>query len=268
MADETFLAALEDRARLLGAFYRASYIELTKSPSNLWIATAIQFFYYAAQLLFWLGVKNSAAGGSFISDERLHGFLVTLCLVDNLYCCFFGPGSAHAAASITEGALEPYLLWPRSPLGVMVFSRPNWSFLPCVVVSAAAAAAYYVVYGVEARYIALHLAAVLCGVLVLDAISFIYRLSSFWTASIIQVRNSNPSFKIMVRPLAAFNGKLRIFLLTIFPALFITGVPADLLSGSLAPLWLGAGVLAAGLLWAYVSLMWSAGVKRYGRLAI
>ncbi len=257
---------LRDWGGLLAAFYRSSYIELTKSPSNLWIATAIQLFYYAAQLLFWLGVKNSAAGARFISDAQLHGFLITLGLVDNLYCCFLGPGSAYAAASITEGALEPYLLWPRSPLGVMVFSRPNWSFLPCVMISATATAFYYHYYGVAPRVIALHMAAVVCGVFVLDAISFIYRLSAFWTASIIQVRNSNPSFKIMVRPLAAFNGKLRIFLLTVFPALFITGVPADLLSGTLAPLWLAAGTVATGLLWVYVHLIWTAGVKRYGRL--
>lgn len=267
MAVESGFARLKDRAELLGAFYRAAYIELTKSPSNVWISTAIQLFYYAAQLLFWLGVKDSAAGGRFISNADLHGFLITLGLVDNLYLCFLGPGSARAAASITEGALEPYLLWPRSPLAVMIFSRPNWSFLPCVLLSAAAAAVYYWTYGVGAGFIALHLAGVVCGVFVLNAISFIYRLTSFWTASIVQVRNSNPSFKIMVRPLGAFSGKLRLFLLTVFPALFITGVPAELLTGARAPLWLAAGVAAAGLLWAYVNLMWTVGVRRYGKLA-
>jgi ABC-2 type transport system permease protein len=168
---------------------------------------------------------------------------------------------------ITENALERHLLWPRAPLGVLAFCRPNLSYVPCVVLASAAAGAYYVHYHIGFWRIGLHLAAVLCGVFVLDAISFIYRLTSFWTTSIVRVRNSNPSFKIMVRPLGAFQGKLTILLLTLFPALYITAVPASLLSPEARPYWLAAGFLAAGLLWLYAHRVWTVGVRRYARIA-
>jgi ABC-2 type transport system permease protein len=147
----------------------------------------------------------------------------------------------------------------------MIFSRPNWSYLPCVLLSLIAAAVFYAHYGISFGMIVLHGVAVLLGMFVLDAISFIYRLTSFWTSSIVQVRNSNPSFKIMVRPLSAFGGKLRLFLLTIFPALFITGVPSSLLTRALAPFWLAACGIAAGILWAYVGVIWTVGSRRYGK---
>lgn len=267
MAREPAIARLKDWGGLLAAFYRVSFIEVTKSPANLWLSTGLQLFYYAAQALFWLGIRNTAAGRGFMSEPQLFGFLVTLGLVDNLYLCFVGPGSLYASAMITEGNLERHLLWPRSPLGVLIFCRPNLSYLPCVFLSLTAAAAFYLHYHVGPWRIILHLAAVLCGVFVLNAISFIYRLTSFWTSSIVRVRNSNPSFKIMVRPLGAFEGKLKIFLMTLFPALYITAVPAGLLSPEMKPLWLAAGALGAGLLWFYVHLIWTAGVRRYGRIA-
>jgi ABC-2 type transport system permease protein len=106
------------------------------------------------------------------------------------------------------------------------------------------------------------------GVIVLNLISFIYRLSSFWTAAIVQIRNSNPSFKIMVRPLDAFGGPLKLILMTVFPALFITGVPAQILTGQLNSLWLF-GAMAASLWLAIVLVwLWKYGLRRYGVTAV
>jgi ABC-2 type transport system permease protein len=258
---------IADQSSLLAAFYRASFIELTKSPKNMWLSSASQVFYYVAQFLFWAGIINTGAGGDFLSDRRLLGFLVTLSLVDNFYLFLLGQGSAHAVSRITGGTLDALLLWPRSTLAVLVFARPNWSYLPCALISAAVAGCYYLHFHVGGIQIALHLAGVFFGIFVLNAISFIYRLTAFWTSSIIQVRYSNPSFKIMVRPLSAFSGMTKLFLLTVFPALFITGVPSDVLSGAVRPAGVLAGAAACLLLWSYAALLWKAGIKRYGRIA-
>lgn len=258
---------IKDHLRLLAAFYRASFIELTKSPKNMWLASASQLFYYVAQLLFWAGIANTGAGNDVVSDRRLLGFLVTLGLVDNFYLFLLGQGSSHAVGRITSGSLDALLLWPRPALAVLVFSRPSWSYLPCAAISLAVAGAYYLHFGIGPGAAALHLAAVFCGIFVLNAISFMYRLTAFWTSSIIQVRYSNPSFKIMVRPLSAFSGSTKLFLMTIFPALFITGVPADVLSGATGPMGLCAGAGACLLLWSYVAIIWKIGIQRYGRVA-
>jgi ABC-2 type transport system permease protein len=101
------------------------------------------------------------------------------------------------------------------------------------------------------------------GIAVLNAISFIYRLSAFWTAAIVQVRNSNPSFKIMVRPFESFQGKIRFFLLTIFPALFITGIPSEILNGSLSAAWFFGSIFAVLWLYGLLIVIWGCGVRRY-----
>lgn len=255
------MAAKDWLLHLMPRFYRASFLTLTKSRSNLWLSSWMQIFFYIAQFLFWTGLQGHQ---NLLTGIDLYGFFVTMALIDNAYLAFFGPGSLLAQELILSRKLEQLILYPRSALMLLMFMRPNLHFLPCFVLSVAAFIVYVVMADVSFLTIGVFLLAALFGILTLNLISFLYRFTSFWTASIVQIRNANPSFKIMVRPLDAFYGPLRMILLTLFPALFITGVPAKMLAGEYSAYWLLWGSVAVCWLWLLVCLMWKRGLRRYG----
>ena len=99
--------------------------------------------------------------------------------------------------------------------------------------------------------------------MILNGISFLYRLTVFWTAAIVAVRHSNPSFKVMVRPGDSFQGPVRLFLYTALPALFITAVPSEIFWQTKAAGWLVLSAVVCVVVWTTVALMWRAGVRRY-----
>jgi ABC-2 type transport system permease protein len=256
-----------DYVQLLKAFYRAAWIEATKSPINFWISSLVQITFYIAQILFWVGIRSTSAGKHFMNDRDLLGFLLTLCAVDNLYLFLLGPGSVQLMNRILKQNLDSLLMWPRSTLGVLVFFKPNFNFLPMAALSLVLMSAYHLYHQTALSLILLHSISIVIGIFILNAISFIYRLSAFWTRSIVDIRNSNPSFKIIVRPFDSFSGMAKLFLLTVFPALFITGVPSKILKSNFAFVWLFGSIGAATLLWLYVAILWQHGLKRYGKKA-
>lgn len=252
---------------LTHAHYRGAFLVQTKNPKSVWFSSAMQGFYYVAQFAFWLGIRSQPAGQALASQEQMISFLVTLSLVDNTYLFLLGPGSLRAADKIMRLELDALLLQPRHPLRVLAFLSPNFNFLPLAVLSWV----IFIVYGVTAHVpwnvqVVSFLASLL-GVFTLNSISFLFRLTSFWTRSIIQVRNANPSFKIMVRPYDSFSGAIRLVFLTAFPALFLTGVPAQILAGKFGPIWLLGAAAAAVASWFYVEKMWFIGVRTYARRA-
>lgn len=257
-------AEMRDRWQLLCALYRAAYRQLTKSPSNLWISALVQVFYYLAQFGFWLGVRQTNAGQQFLSDAGLYGFLVTLGVVDNIYLLLFGSGSAMAEQRIATQTLEPLLTRPRSALRMLVWGYPNWSHLPATLVSIVFLVWYYLANDIATATIMIHLIAIALGIAIMNGISFLYRLSTFWTRAITQIRHSNPSYKIIIRPYAAFHGPIKFTLLTIFPALLITALPAELLTNGLPPAWLLYCAFMTVMVWAAVRWMWQQGLRRYG----
>lgn len=254
---------VRDLYRLYVVHLLARLSVVKKSPVNLWFAAFVQAAYYAAQILFWAGVRAAGGDLGMLSDRDLFAFLVTLAVVDNAYLVFFGEGSHAMEERISSATLEPILLQPRHPLLSFALLFINVSHLPGLVISLASWGAYLVAFDVPPAAAVVHGAAMVAGAAILSGISFIYRLSTFWTAAIVAVRSSNPSYKIMVRPLAAFRGPLRVVLLTAFPALFITGVPAEILTGARAPGWLALSVLAAIFVWCLAAVLWRRGVRRY-----
>jgi ABC-2 type transport system permease protein len=260
-------AELQDLWDLTRAHYRASLLVYTKNPRAVWFSSAMQGFYYVAQFAFWLGIRSQPAGQALASEEQMLSFLITLSLVDNTYLFFLGPGSLRASDKIIRLELDSVLLQPRDALRMLAFLSPNFNFLPIAILSWV----IFIVYGVTAHVPwdvqVVSFLASLIGVFILNSISFLFRLTSFWTRSIIQVRNANPSFKIMVRPYDSFSGAIRLVLLTVFPALFLTGVPAQILAGKFGFVWVFGAVAAAAASWFYVEKMWSAGVRSYARRA-
>jgi ABC-2 type transport system permease protein len=259
---------LRDRLALLAAFYKASWTITLKSPLNVWIANLLRLVYYGAMFLFWFGVRSTEAGAEFMSQSEVYGFLITVGVVENAFLCFVGRGSLDLMHKISTLTLEPVLLWPRNAIACFALLRPNLIYLPIFVLFVIIQAVYYAMVRPDPQVIVIHLVAVTCGIFVLSGISFVYRLTAFWTDSIVRVRHSNPSFKILIRPASAFQGALRLVLMTIFPALFITGVPYELLVQEQPGTVVLLSILAALTVWGYVLLIWRIGVRRYARLAV
>lgn len=259
---------LRDKWVLLRTFYRASWLVTVKSPTNLWLSNILRVVYYAAMFLFWYGVRSTRAGAEFMSRGEVYGFLITVGVVENLVLCFIGRGSLDLAARVSRQTLEPVLALPRGTLACFVLLRPNPIYFPILGLFVVAQVFYYAYGDFSPRFVVAHVVTVLCGALVLSGITFIYRLTSFWTDSIVRVKHSNPSFKILIRPASAFQGKLRFILLTLFPALFITGIPYELLMGERSLVWILLCTLAMTVVWGYVLLLWRFGVQRYGKRVI
>lgn len=256
---------LLDYIRLLKVFYKLQLSQALKSPINFWTATLVQTAYYAAQIFFWVGIRSTNAGAQWMTESQLVSFLVTVCLVDNLYLFLFGRGSMILMQKVRTLTLDNLLLWPRSKLGTLLWISPNWTYLPCVVLSLIAFVWLHT--NSTLALAATHLAACIIGLLIMNGISFLFRMTTFWSSGVTLIRHANPSYKIMVRPFDAFETKMRIFLLTLFPALFITGVPAQIADGRLDNRWLVAGLLASVALWAVVCMVWRLGVSRYSRVS-
>lgn len=254
---------LQDKYQLFKAHCRANWSVVKKSPINLWMTFLIQLSYYFAQILFWYGVVSMSHNDIFVEQNFLYGFIITLAVVDNLYLFLVGQGSIFAQNLIVQQNLEFYLFKPRHAIFMLVFSHVNFTHIIGVVISIVALMWYYMSFSIDIVTVIFHLLSILIGVFVLNGISFLYRLTSFWTSAIVSVRNSNPSFKVMVRPLEAFQGKIRFFLLTFFPALFITGVPAEILVGRLGPVWFFYAALVLVFIWSSVLWVWQSGIKRY-----
>ena len=193
----------------------------------------------------------------------MFAFLVTLALVDNLYMMLLAGGSYELMERVNNQNLEPYLFYPRRPLMMFALTHVDPSHILGVLLSAVCLVVYYVNFAVPLPVIAAHLAAIFVGIFVLNGISFLYRLTTFWSNAIVSIRSSNPSFKVMIRPMDSFGGGFRLALLTIFPALFITGVPAKIAVEELPSAWLLLAIAAALGLWLAATLVWRVGVRRY-----
>lgn len=247
-------------------FYNAAKLNLSylsKSKSNLYFTFLTQVFYYIAQLIFWSGIINVNTNQFTSSNVALFGFLVTLSFVDNYYLLFFGSGSLKMQQLILKSSLDNFLLKPVHPLVNFIFLYPNFGHLGGVFISSIMLLSYYIYFKISIILIIIHIMAMILGIGILNGISFIYRISCFWTKSIVSIKNSNPSFKIMVRPLDAFTGKLRFFLIFCFPALFITGIPSQIIAGTSCIYWIFGCFLANIWVWIIVFLLWNMGVKRY-----
>lgn len=241
---------------------------LAKSKSNLTFMFLGQVVYYLAQLIFWSGVLNANNSQFTQSPINLYGFLVTFAFVDNFYLMFIGSGTLKVQPYILRGTLDTILVRPIHPVLYFSLFHPNLGHAAGMLISIIALIMYYIHFNISAAFIIVHLLAMILGAATLSGISFLFRISCFWTKSIVAIRNSNPSFKIMVRPFQSFNGGLKMFLLFAFPALFITGVPTELLTGGLPVYWLGIALIANIVLWSVVVMLWTIGVKRYCLKAI
>lgn len=257
------MAVLRDYVRLMRLFYSVQLSQALKSPINFWTASLVQVAYYAAQFIFWIGIRSTNAGANWMSEADVYSFLITLSLVDNLYLFLVGRGSMIMMQKVTAQKLDSLLLWPRSTLGTLFWISPNWTYFPCAVLSVVAFFVLHFYAGSSAGVIVLHFLSCLIGVVVMNGISYLFRLTSFWSAGVTVLRNANPSYKIMVRPYDAFDTKVRLFLLTAFPALFITGVPSQIASGQFGFEWLAAGIMMSAVLWLFVAYVWRKGVVRY-----
>ncbi|RYE59497.1 MAG: hypothetical protein EOP48_00715 [Sphingobacteriales bacterium] len=242
---------------------RAQITILTKSQINLWLSTLLQLVYFGVQYLFWNGISRVMGPSLATSDRAILAFLVTLAVVDNIYMCVFARGTLLVQSLIQQNSLEAILLKPISSFRFLLVYNIDLTTLPLALLSISGFIWYHLFVSQNILLLFIHTLALVNGIGILVGISYMYRLTTFWTLGLVSVRYSNPAFKIMVRPWDSFKGNLRIVLLTIFPALFITAIPTAITLGVLKAWFLIYGTIANALVWTAVFSLWNRGLRRY-----
>ncbi|MCC8375484.1 ABC-2 family transporter protein, partial [Photorhabdus bodei] len=195
----------------------------------------------------------------------------TVCLVDNLYLFLFGRGSLLLVKKVKSLKLEPHLTLPINTEFLYVTTNIAFEHFLLSFLSLVLFFTVHIYFGTNILLVFLHFIMVLEGVLILTSITWIIRTTIFWTTSLVSIKNSNPCFKVLVRPEQSFHGVVRFILMFILPCLFITGVPASVVSGIMSMKWFFIQTLVTLILILILILIFIAklvfdiGVKRYSK---
>ncbi|MEQ2015669.1 ABC-2 family transporter protein [Photorhabdus bodei] len=255
------------RVILIG--FKSGLSEAKKSPLNLWLSAFVNFSYYIAQAFFWYAILNSQSSGYILSDGFIIIFFTTVCLVDNLYLFLFGRGSLLLVKKVKSLKLEPHLTLPINTQFLYVTTNIAFEHFLLSFLSLVLFFTVHIYFGTNILLVFLHFIMVLEGVLILTSITWIIRTTIFWTTSLVSIKNSNPCFKVLVRPEQSFHGVVRFILMFILPCLFITGVPASVVSGIMSMKWFFIQTLVTLILILILifiaKLVFDIGVKRYSK---
>ncbi|WP_387491605.1 ABC-2 family transporter protein [Photorhabdus sp. RM96S] len=257
--------------RVIFIGFKSGLSEAKKSPLNLWLSAFVNFSYYIAQAFFWYAILNSQSSGYILSDGFIIIFFTTVCLVDNLYLFLFGRGSLLLVKKVKSLKLEPHLTLPINTQFLYVTTNIAFEHFLLSFLSLVLFFTVHIYFGTNILLVFLHFIMVLEGVLILTSITWIIRTTIFWTTSLVSIKNSNPCFKVLVRPEQSFHGVVRFILMFILPCLFITGVPASVVSGIMSMKWFFIQTLVTLILILILILIFIAklvfdiGVKRYSK---
>ncbi|MDC9605283.1 ABC-2 family transporter protein [Xenorhabdus griffiniae] len=251
--------------RVIYVGFKCGLSEAKKSPLNFWLSALVNFSYYIAQGFFWYAILNSQYLGRVLSSNFILIFFITVCLVDNFYLFLFGKGSFLLVKKVRSLKLEPHLTLPINTQFLYIttniaFEHFLLSFLSLVL--------FFIVHiylGTAVLLVFLHLIMSFEGVLILTSITWIIRSTIFWTASLVSIKNSNPCFKVLVRPEQSFHGAVRFVLMFILPCLFITGIPASVAGGVMSIKWFFIQSLVTLVLIFIAKFVFDIGIKRYSK---
>ncbi len=245
--------------------FKSGLSEAKKSPLNFWLSAFVNFSYYIAQAFFWYAILNSQSSGYILSDDFIIIFFTTVCLVDNFYLFLFGKGSLLLVKKVKSLKLEPHLTLPINTQFLYVATNIAFEHFLLSFLSLALFFTVHIYLGTNILLVFLHFIMALEGVLILTSITWIIRTTIFWTNSLVSIKNSNPCFKVLVRPEQSFHGVVRFILMFILPCLFITGVPASVASGIMSMKWFFIQTLVTLILIFIAKLVFDIGVKRYSK---
>ncbi|WP_287439614.1 ABC-2 family transporter protein [Reinekea sp.] len=237
-----------------------------KSPANFWLSALINLTYYIAQGMFWLVLNQHDSFSGFMNQRYILFFFVTIALTDNLFLLIFGQSGMELERRVKTYKLDVHLLLPVNLPFYYVVTTISMHH---AILTAVSLLAFFFIHWLTHSslwLITVHLLLIVQGTIVLAAITWIYRCSTFWSNALVNVRNSNPCFKVLIRPLESFSGVVRLIFLFIIPCLFITGVPAFLVAKSfLWPWFLAQSMVTIFLVW-LANWIFILGTQRYGRV--
>jgi ABC-2 type transport system permease protein len=247
---------------------KISLSKAKKSPANFWLSATINFVYYLAQATSWLVLNSHDSFQGFMSESYILIFFITVSMVDNLYLLFFGQSSIQLQNRVKNLSLDTHLLLPVNLPIYYILTTISLEHIILTVISFIAFIAVhcYLQTQTQTLIILLHLILILQGSVVLASISWLYRCTVFWSNTLVNVRNSNPSFKVLIRPFESFQGAARIFFMVIIPCLFITGVPAYIVGSHIDYLLIFCQTLVTFSLILICNWVFNIGIKRYARV--
>jgi ABC-2 type transport system permease protein len=171
---------------------------------------------------------------------------------------FFG-NFRNLAGIIRDGKLDFYLALPKEELTHVLISKARFHAFGDLIFGIVLAIVF-----IPLSYFPLFILLVLLSALMVLAFSVILGSLSFYMGSAVEIANQGQMgiLSISAYPFSVYSGYTKLILLTIIPAGFISGIPAQLLK-QFSWEWLGYMALATIVLSSLALIIFKKGVKRY-----
>jgi ABC-2 type transport system permease protein len=253
--------------RLFGLYLRVGVLNELQYRANL----AIQLFQSAialgtglAVLALVFGQTDSLAGWS---QPELLAVMGVHVLMGGVIGTFIQPNMVRLMGDIRQGTLD-YILTKPEDAQVLVSVREVriWRAVDIVIGTVVLAIAIgQLRVDVGAMHAAAFAAALVLGAVMIYCFWMILTISAFWVVRMDQlVELFEGVYQSGRWPVTIYPGWLRISLTFLVPIAFAVTVPAEAITGRLAPETLALAAAFAGLLGVVTRWFWRLGLRRYG----
>lgn len=256
------------KLRILATLLRCRVSRQMMYRLSFWTAFFVDLTYFLIQLLTFAAIFRQI---DTIGDWKLPHmaiFLGTFTMLDALYMCTYFFGVLAIPDKIRTGALDLYLTKPVSALFLVSVEHMDFGSILLTIPGlmmvgwGVRALGLQLTVGMVAGYVALF-----AGMfLLMYCVMVVLRVAAFWLVRINafnELENALVEFSFRV-PGVVYQGVWKLLLYILLPYGLMATIPTQFLTGGMRlEHWLlVAGVLAG--FWVGMTLLWQAGLRRYG----
>ncbi len=207
-------------------------------------------------LLWWLLFTRFEAINDWVFKDML--VLYSIATVSFGVSTAFFYGARRLYKTIAEGRLDYYLALPKN---VLFHSSLRTSYSACGDILFGL---MLVPFSISLSQVPLYVYFVICGSVLFTAITIIFNSLAFYIGNAERARQTGDEafMSFAMYPFSAFGGATKFFLLTIFPAGFVTGIPVEVMR-EFNWMWFSLTGIVAFLFLGIAIVLFYKGLKRY-----
>ncbi len=259
---------MKKKLRILYTLLRCRISRQMMYRLSFWTAFCVDLTYFLIQLLTFATIFSQI---DTIGDWKLPHmavFVGTFTILDALYMCTYFFGVIAIPEKIRTGALDLYLTKPVSALFLLSVESMDFGSILLTIPGL-----MMVAWGVRALGLRLTVglaagyAALFAGMfLLMYCVMVVLRVAAFWLVRINafgELEGALVEFSFRV-PGVVYQGVWKLLLYVLLPYGLMATIPTQFLTGGMhLQHWLLVGGVLAGF-WVGMSLLWQAGLRRYG----
>ncbi len=259
---------MKKKWRILWTLFRCRVSRQMMYRLSFWTAFCVDCTYFLIQLLTFATIFRQI---DTIGDWKLPHmaiFVGTFTILDALYMCTYFFGVIAIPEKIRTGALDLYLTKPVSALFLLSVESMDFGSILLTIPGL-----MMVAWGVRALGLRLTVglaagyAALFAGMfLLMYCVMVVLRVAAFWLVRINafgELEGALVEFSFRV-PGVVYQGVWKLLLYVLLPYGLMATIPTQFLTGGMhLQHWLLVGGVLAGF-WVGMSLLWQAGLRRYG----